>query len=141
MPVMTNTETKEFLNRSLIATLVTLRQDGSPHASPMWYMYQDGKFYSGTGRESLKVRNIQRDDRVSLCISTHDEPYQYIVVDGTCEIVKGDAKRMSLRIGARYLGEKSANAFSEAMIQRIQRGESVMLVITPTKILTENNPS
>ena len=136
MPVMTNTETKEFLNRSLIATLVTLRQDGSPHASPMWYMYQDGKFYSGTGWESLKVRNIERDDRVSLCISTHNEPYQYIVVDGTCEIVKGDTKRTLPRVSVRYLGEKRGKAFDEEMAQI---GESVMLVITPTKILTESN--
>ena len=136
MPVMTNKEIKEFLNRKLIATLVTLRQDGSPHASPMWYMYQDGKFYSGTGRESLKVRNIQRDDRVSLCISTHNEPYQYIVVDGTCEIVKGDTKRTLPRVSVRYLGEKRGKAFDEEMAQI---GESVMLVITPTKILTESN--
>ena len=136
MPVMTNNEIKEFLNRKLIATLVTLRQDGSPHASPMWYMYQDGKFYSGTGWESLKVRNIERDDRVSLCISTHNEPYQYIVVDGTCEIVKGDTKRTLPRVSVRYLGEKRGKAFDEEMAQI---GESVMLVITPTKILTESN--
>ena len=141
MPVMTNKDANEFLSRKLIATLITLRQDGSPHASPMWYVHQDGKFYSGTFQKSLKVRNIERDDRVSLCISTHEEPYQYIVVDGTCEIIKGDAKRMSPRIGARYLGEKSRKAFSEAMVRRIQRGESVMLVITPTKILTESNSS
>lgn len=138
MPVMTNTETKEFLNRSLIATLVTLRQDGSPHATPVWYMYEDGKFYIGTDQETLKVRNIKRDDRVSLCISTHNEPYQYITVDGTCEIVIGDPKGTSLRISVRYLGEKRGKAFDEEMAQI---GKSVMLVITPTKILTENNPS
>jgi len=138
MPVMTNTEIKEFLNRKLIATLVTLRQDGSPHTTPIWYMYQDGKFYSGTGRETLKVRNIERDARVSLCISTHNEPYQYIAVDGACEIVKGDIKRTLPRISVRYLGEKRGKAFDEEMAQI---GESVMLVITPTKILTESNSS
>ena len=138
MPVMTNKEAKEFLNRKLVATLTTVRQDGSPHASPMWYMHQDGKFYSGTGRKSLKVRNIEHDDRVSLCISTHDEPYQYIVVDGTCEIVKGDAKRTLPHVSVRYLGEKRGKVFDEEMAQI---GESVMLVITPTKILTESNSS
>ena len=138
MPVMTNTETKEFLNRSLIATLVTLRQDGSPHATPVWYMYEDGKFYMGADQETLKVRNIKRDDRVSLCISTHNEPYQYITVDGTCEIVKGDPKGTLPRISVRYLGEKRGKAYEEEMAPR---DKSVMLVITPTKILTENNPS
>ena len=133
---MTHKETKEFLDRKFIATLVTLRRDGSPHASPMWYMYQEGKFYSGTGMASLKVRNIERDDRVSLCISTHDEPYQYIVIDGTCEVVKGDTTRTLPRISVRYLGEKRGKAFDTEMAQI---GESVMLVITPTKILTESN--
>ena len=138
MTAMTHKETKEFLDRKFIATLVTLRQDGSPHATPVWYMYEDGKFYIGTDQETLKVRNIKRDDRVSLCISTHDEPYQYIVVDGTCEIVKGDAKRTLPHVSVRYLGEKHGKVFDEEMAQI---GESVMLVITPTKILTENNPS
>ncbi len=135
MPAMTQKEAEGFLNRKLIATLVTLRPDGSPHASPMWYMHKDGKFYSRTFRGSLKVHNIRRDPRVSLCICTHDEPYKYIVVDGTCEVVESEDKSKWPLMSVRYLGKERGEAFSR---KNARRAESVLLVITPKKMLTDN---
>ena len=127
MPAMTQNEAEEFLNRKLIATLITLRPDGSPHAAPMWYMHKDGKFYSRTFGGSLKVQNIRLDPRVNLCICTHDEPYKYIVIDGTCEVVESEDKSKWPLMSVRYLGKERGEAYSR---NNARRAESVLLVIT-----------
>jgi nitroimidazol reductase NimA-like FMN-containing flavoprotein (pyridoxamine 5'-phosphate oxidase superfamily) len=57
----------DFLRDSRIIRLATA-EDGGPHVTPLWYLYDAGKFYIGTSAKSRKVRNIQRDDRVGFCV-------------------------------------------------------------------------
>ncbi len=135
MPAMTQQEAEEFLDRKLIATMVTLRRDGSPHCVPMWYTYKDGKFYCRTFRRSVKVAHLRRDPRISLCICTHDEPYKFVVVDGTCEIVESEDKSKWPLNSVRYLGKERGEAFTK---NNARKTESVLLVISPKKMLTDN---
>ena len=135
MAVMNQMEMEEFLDRKLVTTLVTLRADGSPHASPMWYLHKDGKFYSRCSSGSLKVRNIKRDPRVTLCISIHDMPYKSVVIDGTCEIIESEDRSNWPLISAKYLGKAKGEAYSS---MNARRGNSVLLVITPKRIVTDN---
>ena len=135
MAVMTQTEMEEFLDRKLVTTLITLRADGSPHASPMWYLHKDGKFYSRCSSSSLKVKNIKRDPRVTLCVCIHDMPYKSVVVDGTCEIIEGEDRSKWPLISAKYLGKEKGEAYSNS---NARRGNSVLLVISPKKIVTDN---
>ncbi|HET6614749.1 MAG TPA: pyridoxamine 5'-phosphate oxidase family protein, partial [Dehalococcoidia bacterium] len=33
---------RRFVAKARIATLATVRADGSPHITPVWYRYEDG---------------------------------------------------------------------------------------------------
>ena len=74
MPSMTEEELSEFLGRPLTVSFTTIRLDGSPHVTPIWYEYADGKFYCMMGSDTIKVRNVTQNQNVALCIATHDEP-------------------------------------------------------------------
>ena len=135
MPAMTPKELEEFLSRPLVVTFTTIGDDGSPHVSPIWYEYDEGKFYSWVDAGSVKARNIRGDPRVALCIATHDEPYKYVLAEGLCEIVREGVAQRASSIGARYYGEDRGRKFVR---ETMESGEWVILVTIPTRLLTES---
>ncbi|HWO93523.1 MAG TPA: pyridoxamine 5'-phosphate oxidase family protein, partial [Dehalococcoidia bacterium] len=54
--------------------IITVNADGSPHAMPVWGVWQDGGFLFGTGERSRKARNIARDPRIVVATEGGDEP-------------------------------------------------------------------
>ncbi|HVA92499.1 MAG TPA: pyridoxamine 5'-phosphate oxidase [Chloroflexota bacterium] len=56
------------------STLATLRQDGSPRISGIDPEFVDGEVVLGMMPGSLKLRDIQRDDRIALHSAPEDPP-------------------------------------------------------------------
>ena len=135
MPPMTRPEMEEFLQRPLVVSFTTIRPDGSPQVTPIWYEYDAGKFYCCVGADSVKARNIRTDSRVTLCIATHDEPYKYVIAEGTCDIVEHDVTARFLSIATRYYGKERGEPFVRELMEN---DNSVTLVVTPTRVLTES---
>jgi PPOX class probable F420-dependent enzyme len=50
------------------AWLCTVRPDGSPHVTPVWFVFLRGTWWIGTDGDSVKVRNVERFSRVSLTL-------------------------------------------------------------------------
>lgn len=48
--------------------LTTLRGDGSPHTTPVWFVLADQTFWIASSTANVKVRNVLRDPRVSLAV-------------------------------------------------------------------------
>jgi nitroimidazol reductase NimA-like FMN-containing flavoprotein (pyridoxamine 5'-phosphate oxidase superfamily) len=74
---MSKREIKEFLmHGTYAAKLATVKNDGSPHVVPIWFVLDDGGRSKGkigdivltTYDSSLKARNIQRDNRVCVFV-------------------------------------------------------------------------
>lgn len=101
--------------RPYIATLATVRSDGSPHTAPVWFRYEDGAFCILTERSSVKARNIAHDPRVELCIDDRERaPFHTVIVRGhaTIEPYPGDAWRLALAV--HYLGSERGRAYVES---------------------------
>jgi PPOX class probable F420-dependent enzyme len=106
---------RKHVQKPYIATLATVREDGSPHTAPVWYRYEDGAFLVLTEGSSVKARNIRRDPRVELCIDDRERaPYHTVIVRGraTIEPYPGDAWRLALAV--RYLGEERGRRYVES---------------------------
>lgn len=59
---------KEFLKSQKILRLATIDPSGNPHIVPVWYMYDNNKFYIGTNTKTRKAKNIKANSKVSFCI-------------------------------------------------------------------------
>lgn len=53
--------------------ICTTRADGRPHAMPVWGFYIDGNVFFGTGRETLKAKNIARNPNVVVHLESGDD--------------------------------------------------------------------
>ena len=80
-------EARAFLREHHRGILATARTDGRPQMSPISVAVDDqGRAVVSTREAAYKVRNIRRDPRVSVCV-TSDDFWKWIQIDGTATVV------------------------------------------------------
>jgi PPOX class probable F420-dependent enzyme len=80
-----------LLEQPLFAHLATVRPDGAPQSSVMWFAW-DGellRFTHTTTRQ--KYRNLAREPRVSVSIADPANPYDFLEVRGEVASIEPDA--------------------------------------------------
>jgi PPOX class probable F420-dependent enzyme len=95
----------DLLTRALLANLATVRPDGDPAVTPMWFSW-DGeliRFTHTTARR--KLRNIAHNPHVALAIVDPDRSERYLQVRGAVECVEPDPSgaffvELAIRYGA-----------------------------------------
>ena len=75
-----------------LAVLATFRRDGRPQLSPVTAgVDDDGRIEISTREPSMKVKNLRRDPRISLCLLNNAFFGEWGQVEGTAEIVERPA--------------------------------------------------
>ncbi|MFD5569120.1 PPOX class F420-dependent oxidoreductase [Streptomyces cadmiisoli] len=111
---MTDTEWRDFVSQGTrTGKLSTVRADGSPHVTPIWFLLDGREVVFNTAKESVKGRNLARDGRVAICVDDDRPPFDFVVLEGRARLSE-DLDELRLwagRIGARYMGEERAEEF------------------------------
>ena len=85
-------ELLDFVRPRHHALLITRKADGSPQASPVTCGVDDeGRIVVSTYPERAKARNARKDPRVSVVVLSDDFDGAWVQVDGTAEVVDGEA--------------------------------------------------
>jgi PPOX class probable F420-dependent enzyme len=111
---MTDAQWREFVSHGTrTAKLSTVRADGSPHVTPIWFLMDGDELVFNTGKDSVKGRNILRDGRIALCVDDDRPPYSFVVLRGRARVSDdlAEIRHWATRIGARYMGEERAEEF------------------------------
>ena len=130
---MTPDEMEQFLSGKCLANLATLKRDGSPQVSPVWYQYRDGKFFVSTAGFAAKARNVRRNPRVSVSIASPGEPFAYVLVHGRARVTNDDMAATVTSIAVRYQGDEAGRAFAQEVLKST---DNVLIEITPDKVIT-----
>lgn len=59
---------RQRLDQERHVWLCTVRPDGTPHVTPVWFVYLRDRWWIGVDGASVKVRNIENFSRVSLAL-------------------------------------------------------------------------
>jgi len=122
----------DFVMGKHFAALSTIHRDGSPHTTPIWYTYDDGKFIVNTSLDRVKVKNVMRDDRVALLVH---EGYSYLLIEGRARIAKErDPLKDIERLAVRYQGEAEGR---KAARNNYWKQERVSIEVVPTKFVEQ----
>lgn len=121
---MTPDEVDEFLLGRRSMTMSTMSPDGSIHSVAMWYGFLEGAIAFETKRKAQKVRNLERDPRLTCLVEDGDyyDELRGVSLVGTGEIID-DADRMwglGVSMFERYTGPYSdeMKPFVEAMLHK-----------------------
>ncbi|MDW3612234.1 MAG: pyridoxamine 5'-phosphate oxidase family protein, partial [Nitrososphaeraceae archaeon] len=94
MTEMSKAEIGRFLMKgTFTGKLATVKEDGSSHVVPIWFVLEKkksrdrvGNIIFTTGSTSVKANNIQRDNRISICIDDQIPPFSFVTIFGTAKI-------------------------------------------------------
>jgi PPOX class probable F420-dependent enzyme len=81
----------ELLRGRNFGHFVTIDEDGSPQATPLWIdVDDDGDVLVNTAAGRRKDRNVRRDPRVAISVHEQANPYRWLSINGTVvELVEG----------------------------------------------------
>jgi PPOX class probable F420-dependent enzyme len=137
---MTKDEIRNFLLQgTLTGKLGTINKDGTPHVVPIWYTIDEGDdIIFNTNGQSVKAKNIMRDNRVRLCVDDQTPLFSFVLIDGIAQIERVESSEIykwAKNIAARYMGDDKSEAYGKR-----NSGEGEILVrIKPTRIFGQKD--
>jgi len=131
LPAMTDEELAAFFETAQFARLATINEDGSVHLAPIFFKYENGQILMATQEPSRKVRNIKRDNRVTVLIDTTDVPFKGALIYGTAELDYEDVISKRIAIFEKRLSREEAETYAKRLSGK---WKCVILRITPTRI-------
>lgn len=111
---MTKDQWQTFVSEGTrTAKLSTVRDDGSPHIAPVWFLLDGDDLVFNTGQDTVKGRNLARDGRVGLCVDDDRPPFAFVALQGRAELSDRleEVRDWAARIAARYMGEDLAEQY------------------------------
>lgn len=106
---MSDAEIDEFLAGRHTMNVASVNHDGTIHLVAMWYAMLDGDPVFWTYGKSQKIRNLERDPRVTLLVEEGDDYSELIGVElvghATVLTDRADIMRIGEAVYERYFGE------------------------------------
>src|SRR3954453_5653182 len=102
-------EVRALFGGANFAHLATLTSDGSPSSTAIWAGLEGDDIVFFTQEGSLKARNMERDPRVAISVTDHDDPYHTAQLRGRVKEVRGvdEANGLADGLAVRSPGEPS----------------------------------
>jgi PPOX class probable F420-dependent enzyme len=136
---MSDAERRAFLTEGTrTGKLATVRKDGRPHVTPIWFVLDDqDRIVFTTGATSLKGKALRRDPRVGMAVDDQTPPYSFVVIDGVAELSEDldDMLVWARRIAGRYMGLDRAEVYGR---RNAVEGE-LLVTVTPDHIVADKD--
>jgi PPOX class probable F420-dependent enzyme len=90
------------LEEERIIWITTVRRDGTPQSSPVWFLWDGSEFFIYSQPDRPKLRNIQRNRKVSLNLNSDDGGGDVVTLSGEARI---DPAAPSAKDNPGYVGK------------------------------------
>ncbi len=134
---MSDAERLDFLSGCKSLSVATLNADGSPHLTVLWYGLIDGLIVMETYTKSQKVKNLERDPRISVMAETGTEykALRGVSIRGRAELSREPdvVRRLHSAVLRRNtdLDEATIDAATEAMLPK-----KTVITVHPERIMS-----
>lgn len=88
---MIGTPDQDAFVRSMKAAIVTsLRKDGSPTSSLIFYALDGDQLLFSTTADRFKAKSLKRDPRIAVAVLDEGAPWRYVTIEGTATVNETD---------------------------------------------------
>lgn len=135
---MDEAEVADFLASQVKVQVASLDRGGGPHLATLFYVVEDGRIAFWTYGRSQKVRNLERDDRVSCLVETGEDYVELrgVSISGRAEILRDpeDVRRVGSAVVTAMTGVGSFEELGELGRDEVERQvpKRVAVLVTPT---------
>ena len=120
-------EIDTILTEAKIARFCCLNQDGTIHATPVWFNYEHGNIVILTPSRSQKARNVKQHKQVTVLVDLVQPP-RGVMVYGTAELDDQDVIATAVNVAEKYLPPEKAPAIIEDLYNK---GMDLLIRVTP----------
>jgi len=107
-PHLNDKEIDNFLKEAPTARICSINEDGTIHGVPVWFKYESGQFIITTPEKSRKVRNIAKNNNVSLLIDVGSPSIRGVIVYGKAEVDLKAWDPEAINLLAKYMSREEA---------------------------------
>ena len=129
---------REFLDQPNVAILATVRKDGSPHLTRVWYEYDGEEVRVSITDTRAKYRHVMRDPRVSLAVTTasasSQDIHKEVILEGRAQVTAEGGPELIRRLGIKFEGEGQGNRYADLSINEL-RDNRLVLHFKPERIM------
>ena len=125
-------EFDEFISQHRWAIVTTVRASGQPSSSVVAYAREDDTLIISTTAPTLKVRTLERDDRITLCIINNQELFNFVTVEGTASIERTNHTESTKNLFENI--EEVGYTLPPQLEQWLEENKRVILRITPERV-------
>jgi general stress protein 26 len=135
---LTKAETESLLKEAKIARFCSLNEDGTIHAAPVWFRYENGKIVTITPDNSVKAKNVKRNKNVTVLIDETTPKVRTALIIGTAKITQKDALLATISICEKYMPKQDAKRNAEALFPKTRWAK---ITVTPQHITSFDYPT
>jgi PPOX class probable F420-dependent enzyme len=133
---MSEAEIEEFLRGSKKVQVATLNPDGSPHLTTLFYVVQDGRVAFWTYGRSQKIKNLERDPRITCLVETGDDYFELrgVTISGRADLVTDEdsIRRIGTAVASCMVDGADLGDIGRDEVER-QVKKRVGVVVVPTR--------
>lgn len=136
---MSPDEVEEFLGSQLKVQVATVNPDGSPHLTTLFYVLDQGRVAFWTYASSQKIKNLQRDARITCLVETGDDYVELrgVSITGKAELVTDESRirEIGSAVATRMVHGADLGDLGRDMVER-QVSKRWAVVVEPVKVAT-----
>jgi PPOX class probable F420-dependent enzyme len=125
-------EQDAFVRKNKWAVVTTLRKDGSPTSSVVFYALDGDTLYFSTTADRLKARTVRNDERIAVAVLDEGAPYGYVTIEGAAAIQDRDIVPGHVEINKVMRGGDFAPP--EGFEERLASQQRLLIRVTPERV-------
>jgi PPOX class probable F420-dependent enzyme len=122
---MSDDEVAAFLAGNLKVQVATAGPDGVPHLTTLFYVVEDGRIAFWTYGSSQKIRNLERDPRLSCLVEDGTDYFELrgVSITGKAELVRDTDRIRAIgsAVATRMVGAASFEELGEVGRAQVER--------------------
>jgi PPOX class probable F420-dependent enzyme len=127
-----NADQDAFINKNKWGVVTTLRKDGSPTSSVIFFARDGDELLFSTTEDRLKTKTVDNDPRMSLCVLDDGAPYGYVTVEGTATVQRNDVVEAHKKIVSAMRGEDFEPP--EGYAERLERERRLVIRLKAERV-------
>ena len=130
-PHLTDKEIDDFLKKAPTARICSINEEGTIHAVPVWFKYENRQFIIWTPEKSRKIRNIVRNNNVTLSIDEGSPSTRGVIVYGKAEVDYREWNTEAINKLEKYMSREEAEKAWQIMNEW---AKWVKIIVSPERI-------
>ena len=94
-----------FISKNRWAVVTSLRKNGSPTNSVVFYAREGDELLFSTTKGRIKAKTLRRDPRAAITVLDDGSPYGYVTVEGTATIQEDNIVPFHITLNRAMRGE------------------------------------